>query len=116
VLSAEWQQAGTVAVGEETEVSDAHEASRQYVDQETAKKLHGRQRHCALLVAVGVVLPPESDLFAVEGEQAMVGDGYPMGIAAQVAEHLCRSAESRLGMDNPVVAVECAQEGGESFL
>ena len=28
VLPAEWQQAGTVAVGEETEVSDAHETSR----------------------------------------------------------------------------------------
>jgi hypothetical protein len=116
VLPAEWQQAGTVAVGEETEVSDADEASRQYVDQETAKKLHGRQRHGAPLVAVGVVLPPEGDPFAVEGEQSMVGDGYPVGIAAEVAEHLCRPAESRLGMDDPVVAVECAQESGKSFL
>ena len=41
VLPAEWQQPGTVAVGEEAEVSDADEASRQYVDQETAKELHG---------------------------------------------------------------------------
>ena len=76
----------------------------------------GRQRHRALFIAVGVVLPPEGHLFAVEGKQPVVGDGYPMGIAAQVAEHLCRSAESRLGMDDPVVAVERAQEGGESFL
>ena len=61
-------------------------------------------------------LVAEGDVCVVDGHQAWVADGDAEDVAAQVAEHLCRSAESRLGMDDPVVAVERPQEGGELFL
>ena len=42
---------------------------RQDVLDEAAQKLHGAQRHGAVLVAVGIVLPLEGDVVAIESEQ-----------------------------------------------
>ncbi len=55
-----------------------------------------------LLVAVQpIVFIPEGDLIVVDIEQALVGEGYALGIAAQVLEYLLRTAERRLGIDHP---------------
>jgi hypothetical protein len=47
------------------------------------------------------VFPAESDAFAIEGQQAMVGDSHSMGVAAQVSEHLARATHGGLGIDDP---------------
>ncbi len=39
----------------------------------------------------------------IDGEQSIVGDGDAVGIACQILEHLLRSSEGRLGVDDPVV-------------
>ena len=36
-----------------------------------------------------------------------------MGVGAEIAQHMFRSAEGRLGVDDPVVAEQYAQPGGE---
>ena len=46
----------------------------------------------------------------------MVGDGDAMGIASQIMQHMFGSAEGRLGIDDPVLAIERAQEDGEALL
>ena len=63
-----------------------------------------------MLATVGVILPAEGDALLVEGQQAMIGDGHAMGVAAEIAQHLHGTTEGGLGIDDPVVAVQAADE------
>ena len=42
----------------------------------------------------------------VGADQATVGDGDPVGIAAEIGQHLLGRAERRLGIDDPVLATK----------
>src|ERR1700740_2212007 len=46
----------------------------------------------------------------------MVGDGDAMRIASQIMQHMFGAAEGRLGIDDPVLRIEGAQEDGEALL
>jgi hypothetical protein len=46
----------------------------------------------------------------LEGQQAMFGDGHAMGVASQIAQHLQGPTEGRLGINDPVVVVQAAEE------
>ena len=46
----------------------------------------------------------------------MVGDGDAMGVAGQIVQYVFRPAKGRLGVDDPVLAKQGAQEGGERLL
>ena len=70
--AAEWQHASSSAVGEEAEVADTGEASRQYMLYESAQELFGVKCQCALPAVMGIVLPTEADLISRDREQAMV--------------------------------------------
>ena len=102
----QWQQPFAEAVGEQAVVADAHEAPGQDMEEEAAQELHGFQSHAGLLVAVSVVPPDETDLLSIEGQQAMVGDGHAMGVAAEVAQHMGRAAEGRFGVNEPLLPGE----------
>src|SRR5206468_8880745 len=80
------------------------------MQKESAQELGGGKGHCAGLATVGVILPAESHALLLEGQQAMIGKGHAVGIATEVAQHLHRTAESGLGIDHPVVAVEAADQ------
>jgi len=97
------------AVGEESEVADPHEAGRQQMEKETAQKLLLGQSHEPLLVAVRGIAPAEGDFAIGEGYQSGVGDGDAMGVCAEIAQHMFRSAEGPFRIDNPVVAEQHAQ-------
>src|SRR5665213_397082 len=112
-LEAELQQPSTSSVGEEAEVADAHEATWQQVQQEAAQELIDRQSQQSLLVGMSGVSPAEGDLALFEGDQSSVGDGYAMGVAAEIAQRMFRSAEWWLGIDDPVVAEEGSAPSGE---
>ncbi len=92
---------------------DAHESSGEHVQKEAPQELRGGKSHRALLATVGIVLPAEGDTLLVEVQQAMIGDGHAMGVAAQVAQHLHGPTEGGLGIDDPVVAVHPSEEFGE---
>ena len=102
-------------MGQETEVADAHEAWGKHVEQKAAQELLDRQGHQALLVAVSGVSPAEGDLVTGQRQEAMVGDSDPMGVAAQIVENILRAPEGRLAVDDPVLAEQGAQEGGEGL-
>ena len=51
-LKTKRQKSGTLAVGQEAEVADAHETGGKQVEQEAAQELVHRQGHQTLLVAV----------------------------------------------------------------
>ena len=94
-LQAKRQKSGAPTVGQKTEMSDAHEALRQDVQQEALQELIDRQGSELLLIVVSRIAPAESDLAIDEGDQAMVGDGHAMGIAAEILQHIFGTAERR---------------------
>jgi len=49
----------------------------------------------------------------LESYEAVVGDGDAMGIAGEIAEHMMRTAEGGLGVDDPVLPEQGTQEGAE---
>ena len=100
-------------VGEEAEVADAYEARRQQMEQEAAQELIDRQSHEPLLVAVRGIAPAEGDVAIGESNEPGVGDGDAMGVGAEIAQHMFRSAEGRLGVDDPVVAEQYPQPSSE---
>ena len=102
---------GSAGVREKARLSDADEAARQDVLHEAAEKLHGGERHRPALVAVGVVLVREGHVVAIEGEQPVIADGHPMGIAAEIAQDGRRAPEGRLDVDHPVGREERVDEG-----
>ena len=65
------------AVGQETEVADAHEAWGEHVEEKAPQELVHRQGHQALLIGVGGVSPAKGDLVAGERDEAVVGQNRP---------------------------------------
>ena len=112
-LGAERQERSAVAVGEESKVADAHEPWRQQMKQEAAQELIYGQGHESLLVAVSRIAPSEGDVATGESDQPGVGDGDAMSVGAEIAQHMHRSTEWALGVDDPAVAEQHAQPGGE---
>ena len=56
------------------------------------------------------VLPTESSLITLQGDQPVIGDGHAMRVASQVVEHMLWSAERFLGIYHPVVTKQRTQE------
>ena len=92
---AEGQEGGATAIGQEAERADADKAAGQDVKQEAAQELLGTERHPSLLISVGIILPAESNLVMLERHEAMVGDGYAMGIAGEITEHMVGTADGQ---------------------
>jgi len=80
-MKAKRQERGAPAVGEKAEVPDAHETFGKHVQQEAAKEFIERKRHQLLFVVVSRIAPAKSDLPSGERDQAMIRDGYAMGVA-----------------------------------
>ena len=96
-------------------MADANQALRENVDEEASQKLVRRDRHDLLLAATSVVLPAEGDAIVLEGQEPMVGDSDTMRVAGQVVENMFRSAERWLGVDDPLLGKDLAQELPEAF-
>ena len=62
------------AMGEETEVADAHEALGKGVEEKAPQELLHRQGHQPLLVSVGGVSPAEGDLVTSQRDEAIAID------------------------------------------
>lgn len=105
-LSCQRQAPVSETVGEQPEMADAHEAFGQHVEEESAQELHCIQGYDALLAAVSIIFIAEGNALSVEGQQAVIGNGDSMGVAAQVVEHLGRSAERWLGIDDPLLVLQ----------
>jgi hypothetical protein len=111
----EGEQSGAPPIGQEPERADADKAARQDVEEEPAQELLRAERHHSLLIPAGIILPTESNLVLLESHEAVVGDGYAMGIAGEIAEHMMGTAEGGLGVDDPVLTEQGAQEGAKGL-
>src|SRR5271156_5234189 len=74
------------------------------MEQKASQELIYAQTHEPLLVAMGGIAPAEGDVAIGESNQSAVGDGDTMGVCAEITQHMFRSAEGMLGIDDPVVA------------
>ena len=106
----ERKQLAPAAAGQKAEVPDAHETAWQHMQQKTAQKLLGRQRQQPLFVSVCGIAPAECDLLILHGDEASIRDCYPVGICAQIAKDLLRSAESRLRINHPAQGEQLTDE------
>jgi len=75
-----------------------------------------RQRERASLVVMGIVLPAEAHLAIVDREQSMIGDRDAVRVACQVLENVLGPAKRGLGIHDPVLPEQGAQEGRERLL
>jgi hypothetical protein len=105
--SAKSQRLTSVAVGEQSEVTDLDEAGGQDMEQKTADELDCIELHDAAAVVVPGVPPSETHLAVIEAEESSVGDGNPMGVSSQILQHMFGSSERRLGVDHP----PCSAQG-----
>jgi hypothetical protein len=94
-------QARAGAVGLKSEVSDPDETSWQHMEEESLYEVRGLEgeplRGAALSISIA-----KGHLTVLEGEEAFVADGDAVGVAAQVAQHLCGTGQRRLGVDDPL--------------
>ena len=57
------------------------------------------------------VSPGECNISILKRDQAMVGNGHSMCVAAEIFKNMFRTAEWALAVDDPVIAIEIANEG-----
>jgi hypothetical protein len=67
------------------------------MQQEPPQEFIRGQGHHFLLLRVLIVLVAESDLSVFYIEQPVVGDGHPMGVAAQVIQNPLGTTKRRFG-------------------
>jgi hypothetical protein len=85
------------------------------VDEEASQELVCRDNHDLLLATASVVVPEEGDAFLLERQEAMVGDGDAVGVAGQIVENVFCSTEGWLGIDDPLLEKELAQQKPEAL-
>ena len=93
-------------------MTDAVEALRQNVEQETANELVRAERHGALAVGAvaAIVLVAERDPGLVERDQPVVRDGDAMGVSGQIGEHRLRARRrAALQYHDPLLFAERCQ-------
>jgi len=100
-------------VSEEAEVADAHKTARQQVQQEASQELIDSQSHDPLLVAVSGVAPAKGYVARGESNQPAVGNGDAMRVSTEISQHVFRSSERPLGVDDPIVTEQYPQPRGE---
>ncbi len=91
---------------EQAVMSDTLETRWQHVQQETANELAAFEPDgspFALACLVGT--HPEGNLLAVDADNALIGDGDPVGVAPQIRQHLFRPAQGLLGVHHPVMSM-----------
>src|SRR5579863_6797248 len=79
------------------------------------QELRCREGHQALLLAACVILPAESNLFSIKGNEPVIADGNAMRIAAQIAKHGCWTRHCLLDIDDPVFPMQRLQQSPEGF-
>ena len=98
------KQVAASSVGEPAEVANAWEALGQDVLGKAAQELLTRKSQSTRLVMMGIVLPAEGHVGRTDREQAMVGNGDPMGIASEIMQDMLGSTKRRASI-LPIIKV-----------
>src|SRR6266550_6254221 len=109
MVTAKNQCLTAIAVGEQPEVADLDEATRQNVKQKATDELNRIEAHHLDAVVVSGVAPFKTHLAVVQVQEPAIGEGNTMSVACQILEHKVRTAERCLGIDDPFLMAQ----GGE---
>ena len=102
-----------MAVGEKAVMANAVEPIGQGVEEKAPNELVGVQGHDLRLAVVAIILPAEGDVLVGHADQTRVGDGDPVGVAAEIGQDLGGSAEGRLGVHDPCDRISPGKENGD---
>ena len=106
--SAQGELLGASPIAQHAVVAQPGESAREHVQEEASDELAGGERHDFDLVAVGVVAPAESNVFGVEADEAVVGDGALVGVAPEVGKHVGGAGERRFSILPIISNSRCA--------
>ena len=84
------------------------------MEEEATDEFLGGKGHRFLLASVSIVLVSEAHLTVFDVQQAVVRDGYAMGIAADIVEHLFGSGEGRVWHRRPTSIFRWAPDSGQT--
>ena len=65
---------------------------------------------------MSIIFPAECHLVALEGDQAMIGDGDPVGVGSKIAQDMPWAAKGWLEVNHPILPEQRAQEGSKGLL
>ena len=102
-----------VAIAHKPVIANTPQPVRQHMQQETPDELVSGEGHGFDLIALAIIFPAEANLIVFHVQQAVIGDGDAMGIAAHVVEHLLRPGERSFGVDDPFALFQSSQMPGE---
>ena len=89
------------SVGQKAEVTHAHEAFGDHVEQEAADEFMGIEGHGLFSVLIFSVPVTEGDLCVVGRENSIIGQRHAVGIAAEIVEDMGGGAKRLLRIDDP---------------
>ena len=92
------------SVCQQAEVTNPHKTFGQYVKQEPSDKFICLERHGLLAVIVGIIPPEKRDMAIPVGKDAVVTDGNPVGISAEVLKDTFGAIEGRLAVDHTLLS------------
>jgi len=100
-LAAECKLAAAITISQKAEVTDLGETLWKNVKQEAADELVSFQSHGSDAVVFFAVFPLECDFAVLQCYQAVIGNGDPVCIAAEVVKNLSGSSEGMFCVDHP---------------
>jgi len=68
---------------------------------ESSDKLVSLERHGFLAVVIGIISPQKRNIIVLDGEDAVIADGDPMGISTEVLKDTLGAIKGRLATDVP---------------
>src|SRR4051812_1593516 len=102
-------------VGKESKLANADEAVWKDMLHVAPQELRCREGHQSLFFAACIVLPAESDLFPVEGNEPVITDGNAMGITAQITKQRLWTRQRLFDVDDPVFPMQRLKKSPEGF-
>ena len=87
-------------------MSDAHEAARQHMQQETPEKFGAVKPHSLDTIPLATIAVGEADPPVTHVEESIVRDGDTMRITAEIIQDACRPCKGCLGVDDPLFGIE----------
>lgn len=80
------------------------------MEKESSDKLACLQRHGLLTVVVCIISPKEGNITVLDGKDAVIADGDPMGISSEVLKDPRGAIKGRFAIDDPFLMVKTSPE------
>jgi hypothetical protein len=101
------------AIRQQPEMSDAHEAVRDDVQQKPSEEFVGLEGHDFGTIVIRIVPPPEADATVAVIDEPIIRERDAVGVSPKVLEHLSGAGEGALRIHDPVDRAQPTEEAAE---